>query len=154
MLDLRLKLSKKTKANRITEDLEAFESGRWKKFGQVIRVLKGDKVDQCFYQSDRGEEHIYRGREPTLALAFEKGKASWGIDEAVLNFLEASGVTALNFYRKQKLTNFVITIAKFKSLMYRDENPPFQKQVFATFDQFATKTKAVSERSIASSMSL
>lgn len=153
-LDLRLKLSTKKKAGRTIEDLQAFETGRWKTFGQVVSVIKDGKVDYRYYESERGEEHIYRGREASLALAFEHGKASWGIDANVLKFLEELDVSIVSFYRKQKSTYFVITMSKFKEMMYRDENPPFQKQVFVTFDNFMTKTRTVSERSMVASMSM
>jgi phosphatidylserine/phosphatidylglycerophosphate/cardiolipin synthase-like enzyme len=154
MLDLRLKLSRKKKAGRTIEDLQAFEGGHWKTFGQIHSIEKDDKVISRHYESERGEEHIYRGREATLALAFESGKASWGIDASVLSFLEELKVTRLCFFRKIKSAKFAIYLDKFKEFMYRDENPPFQKQVFVTFDRFAIKTVAVSDRKIEAAMSL
>ncbi|CAB4121725.1 hypothetical protein UFOVP26_9 [uncultured Caudovirales phage] len=153
-LDLRLQISRKKKKGHTVEDLQAFEAGSWKTFGQVHSVIKDGKVDYRYYESERGEEHIYRGREPSLALAFANNKASWGIDANVLEFLESLEVSVLSFFRKQKSTYFVIRIAEFKELMYRDENPPFQKQVFVTLDKFVTKVKTVSDKKIEADMSM
>lgn len=153
-LDLRIKLSKKKKAGYTVEDLQAFEAGTWKTFGQIYSKFKGGELVTRYYNSERREDHIYRGGEPTLALAFERGTASWGIDESVLEYLESLGVTALSFYRKCKTTFFVIKIGKFRKLMYRDENPPYQKQVFVTIDNFVTKVKAVSDKKLEADMSM
>jgi hypothetical protein len=152
--DLQLGLAKKTQSDRTIEDLELFETGRWKKLGQVVRVYKGTALSHSYYISERGEEHIYRGREATLALAFESGKVSWGIDADVLAFLASISVRVLCFYRKQTSTYYATTIYRFARDMYFDENPPFQKQVFQKFSFFNTKTKAISERKVASMMSL
>jgi hypothetical protein len=153
-LDLRLQISKKSKKGQTIEDLQAFETGTWKTFGQIRSVIKDKKVDYRYYDSERKEDHIYRGREPTLALAFAKKKASWGLDESVLELLESLEVSLLSFFRKATSTYYIIRIEDFRELMYRDENPPYQKQVFVTCDNFVTKVKTISDKKIEASMSM
>lgn len=138
----------KLKSGEKAKFLQAFEHGKWKTYGRIVsRITEGgDKI--IYYYSERGEEHIYKGRLPTIAEAIAADTASWGIDKNLLPLLQSEGVQDLIFYRKVTDVEFVIPIERFDAAKYEDNHPPFQQQYFVTFSQFEIKRVKKSDRAL------